>query len=629
MPQEKKNLEDVEERINILKKRIDELIDSAKNKLENENFEEAENIHKEVISCHQELIRLHKERGEEEKSKFLSARSKELDASFLELYWGKKDSSKIPELEDKIREKYVSAGKEYEEISEYENAKDCYENLAGYYRKIGTIEKECKYIIEVSNIIKKEIKIAKDEKEINRLEAESEFLKGVASLRYSLSLRLKFELNEALKLIKEAKESFNKAKIFYEKIGDKEEIEICKNNEDISLASMHAISGIMTAPTNPDKAEEELNIAKSIFNQVSESPDPDLYRVTEAEILSIDSVISWFRAIESFGKKDFESAGKLYKESLAFLEKAKNRAINQQKLFLEFEEKTRKLFYSFLHGIAFFDLNEFDNSTEKLKEVLIFIAELNNFYNNLPQEYKGLFEVPKDFLLGFTLLSNGLLKHINSIKKSFYKKEKALKLLDEATKNYEEALDIFARNTDLESQIQAVVYPYCQNLKYCAENYSKLLKDVGIYCPWIDKECKEVFETRDQCFIIYDYEMDESDRFEKTVSAIVKNKGLEPKIAKHVEKPQATGVFCTRICKEVRQSELCIADISRKNTNVGLEIGIAWRFDVPVLLTIRESDVDKAPFDLSPFHFSVIYKDIYDLGEKLPKEIENAMKFRM
>lgn len=624
MPQEKGNLEEIKE----ILKRIKKLMDTVRNKLENENFEEAEKAHKEVISCHQELVRLCKERGEEEKSKYFSAHSKELDASFLELYWSKKNSSKIPDLEDKIREKYLNAGREYEEIGESEDAKDCYENLAEYYGKIGAIEKEYKYTIQASNTI--ENKIAKDEEEIKRLKAESEFSKGIGSLRYSLFLRLKFKLKEALNLIEEAKESFNKAKILYEEIEDGEEIEKCETLRDISLASIHVISGIMVASINLDKAEEELNTAKSILNQVSESPNPEIYRTIEAEIFSTDSAISWFRAMESVRKKDLESANKLYKESLTSFGRAKNMVINQQqKVLLRFEEKTRQLLYAFFQGMASFELNEFDHSTKKLNEALTFVAELNDFYNSIPLEFKGLLDASKSFFFGHTPFSNGLIKHIEGIKKSFYKKEEALELLDEAIKKYEEALDIFVGNIDINPLLRDMAYSSCQLLKRRAGNYLKLLTDAGIYCPWIDKECKEVFKTKDQCFIIYDYEIEESDRFEETVLEIVNRKGLEPKIAKYVEKPQSTAVFCTRICKEIRQSKLCIADISKENTSVGLEISIAWRFNVPILLTIRESDVNKAPFDLSAFHFSVIYKDIYDLREKLPKEIENAMKFRM
>ncbi|MDD2666092.1 MAG: hypothetical protein PHD13_01095 [Methanocellales archaeon] len=94
----------------------------------------------------------------------------------------------------------------------------------------------------------------------------------------------------------------------------------------------------------------------------------------------------------------------------------------------------------------------------------------------------------------------------------------------------------------------------------------------------IGGKCDRIFEPKDQCFIIYDYE---SREIEDVIGKSVKSAGLEPVISKHIKMGESTGMYCTTICEPIRSS--CITDISEENTNAGL--GLAWRYGKPVILS--------------------------------------------
>jgi len=180
---------------------------------------------------------------------------------------------------------------------------------------------------------------------------------------------------------------------------------------------------------------------------------------------------------------------------------------------------------------------------------------------------------------------------------------------------------------DVHAQLQALVEERnIVNLK--EENVSlqnqvnDLKRGMGVYCELIGNKCNRLFEPKDQCFIIYDYE---SKEFENAICNPVRNAGLEPVISKHIKIGESTGMYCTTICEPIRSSKLCVADISKENTNVGLEVGLAWRYGKPVILTMDKTKKENLPSDLAAFTL-VYYKDAKELERELTKKVEGFKK---
>lgn len=146
----------------------------------------------------------------------------------------------------------------------------------------------------------------------------------------------------------------------------------------------------------------------------------------------------------------------------------------------------------------------------------------------------------------------------------------------------------------------------------------------GIYCSLIGESCTKIFESENLCFVIYDYNLKDYDIY---ASNAIKNSecGLDPVISKHLNKGESMGMYCTKICKPIRSSKICIADVTKDNSNVGLEIGLAWRYGKPLILTMNKTGRKEPPSDLAAFT-RVDYVDLNELEEKLKDQIIAQLK---
>jgi hypothetical protein len=57
-------------------------------------------------------------------------------------------------------------------------------------------------------------------------------------------------------------------------------------------------------------------------------------------------------------------------------------------------------------------------------------------------------------------------------------------------------------------------------------------------------------------------------------------------------------VFIPKVYRPIQESELMLVDISRHNLNVGYELGLAEKFNVPVVIVVSAKAKDE-PFDLA------------------------------
>jgi len=149
-----------------------------------------------------------------------------------------------------------------------------------------------------------------------------------------------------------------------------------------------------------------------------------------------------------------------------------------------------------------------------------------------------------------------------------------------------------------------------------------LKRGLGVYCSLIGDSCMQIFETKNQCFVIYDYDLE---GYDTSVSNAIEKSGLKSVISKHLNKGESMGMYCTKICKPIRSSKICIADVTEDNSNVGLEIGLAWRYGKPVILTMNKGERKEPPSDLMAFT-RVEYKNLKELEKKLLDQIISQLK---
>lgn len=150
------------------------------------------------------------------------------------------------------------------------------------------------------------------------------------------------------------------------------------------------------------------------------------------------------------------------------------------------------------------------------------------------------------------------------------------------------------------------------------EKVTELEKGAGTYCALIGDKCEIQVETKDRCFVIFDYGLDQ--KYEKIVEKTFEDTKIEPRIAKKIERPRSESVLCTKVCKEIRSSQLCIADVTQDNINVGLEVGLAWRYGKPVIITMDKNERSKPPSDFHGFEF-IFYENYNQLEEDFEDKI--------
>lgn len=106
----------------------------------------------------------------------------------------------------------------------------------------------------------------------------------------------------------------------------------------------------------------------------------------------------------------------------------------------------------------------------------------------------------------------------------------------------------------------------------------------------------------------------------------IENSGLEARL---VSEASSTGIIHARIVKNLYQDPVVVCDISGKNPNVMLELGMRLAFDKPVIV-IKDDETDYS-FDTSPIEHityprSLHYASILQFKEDLSAKILATLK---
>lgn len=107
------------------------------------------------------------------------------------------------------------------------------------------------------------------------------------------------------------------------------------------------------------------------------------------------------------------------------------------------------------------------------------------------------------------------------------------------------------------------------------------------YCSRIDGTCPhKISTTKNTCFIMMSYNELFSENIEKMLKRIVENYlKLTPILAKDIRHTGSTDMFCTKVCRPIKESTYCIADFTYENSDVGFETSIAHNCKKPVIIT--------------------------------------------
>ncbi len=116
--------------------------------------------------------------------------------------------------------------------------------------------------------------------------------------------------------------------------------------------------------------------------------------------------------------------------------------------------------------------------------------------------------------------------------------------------------------------------------------WEKTMKE-KTYCPKIDAICPhKISKTKNTCFIMMAYNQTYSKKIETMLkNATEKILKYKPVLAKNLKHKGSTDMFCTTVCRPIKESTICIADLTYINTNVGFELATAQSLQKPVIIT--------------------------------------------
>ena len=103
------------------------------------------------------------------------------------------------------------------------------------------------------------------------------------------------------------------------------------------------------------------------------------------------------------------------------------------------------------------------------------------------------------------------------------------------------------------------------------------------------------------CFVIQPFDPKNDRRYEEVYKPALQKAGLDPY---RVDLDPAVEVPIRDIERRIRESAICLADITEDNPNVWYELGYAFAVDVPVVMTCADQRSTKLPFDIQ--HRTVI-----------------------
>lgn len=115
---------------------------------------------------------------------------------------------------------------------------------------------------------------------------------------------------------------------------------------------------------------------------------------------------------------------------------------------------------------------------------------------------------------------------------------------------------------------------------------------------------------------------DYEDTYNLGLQAALHDLGLK---VERIDQQVFVGDVVQQIRRRIARSRLVVADLSGASANVFLEVGYAWGCEVPTVLLVRESEMERSlKFDVQGQR-CLVYRNITDLKDKLASEIPEVL----
>ena len=97
------------------------------------------------------------------------------------------------------------------------------------------------------------------------------------------------------------------------------------------------------------------------------------------------------------------------------------------------------------------------------------------------------------------------------------------------------------------------------------------------------------------CFVIQPFDEENDRRYDEVYKPALEEAGVEPY---RVDRDPSVTVVIDAIEAQIRESDICLADITTDNPNVWYELGFAFAVGCPVVMTCAEERLENLPFDV-------------------------------
>lgn len=132
-----------------------------------------------------------------------------------------------------------------------------------------------------------------------------------------------------------------------------------------------------------------------------------------------------------------------------------------------------------------------------------------------------------------------------------------------------------------------------------------------------------------KCFVIQPFDKGKFDkRYDDVFEPAIKDAVLEPY---RVDRDPSVSIPIENIEKQIRDSDICLADISLNNPNIWYEVGYALACGKEVVLTSCRSDRtdEKFPFDIQHRNVITYVSESPSDFQKLRKQITDQLRSRL
>lgn len=136
------------------------------------------------------------------------------------------------------------------------------------------------------------------------------------------------------------------------------------------------------------------------------------------------------------------------------------------------------------------------------------------------------------------------------------------------------------------------------------------------------------------CFVIQPFDAENDRRYKEVYKRALEQAGLTPY---RVDEDPTAQVPIAAIEKNIRDSAICLADITSDNPNVWYELGYAFAVDRPVVMTCTKERMPNLPFDVhhrtvieyatgSPSDFDRLRESIVERAKALVEHAERIQE---